>query len=72
MMTTTTSNLKPAVMTVQQFCDWAHVGRSRAYDQINSGALRMFKFGRRTLIRTVDAEAWLDAISSGLNPQVQL
>jgi hypothetical protein len=53
---------QPAVMTVHDFRQWARIGRTRIYEEINSGALRCFKLGRRTLIRRVDAEAWLDAL----------
>jgi hypothetical protein len=51
---------EPAVMTVQDFIRWARIGRTRVYGEINSGALAIFKIGRRTYIRTVDAQAWLD------------
>jgi len=51
---------EPAVMTVQDFIRWARIGRTRVYEEINSGALQIFKIGRRTYISTVDAQAWLD------------
>ncbi|WP_426265144.1 helix-turn-helix domain-containing protein [Sphingomonas sp. PWP1-2] len=55
-------HFQPAVMTVQDFSRWARLGRTRIYEEFNSGALKCFKLGRRTLIRRVDAEAWLDRL----------
>lgn len=54
--------IQPAVMTIHDFSRWARLGRTRIYEEINSGALKCFKLGRRTLIRRVDAEAWLDRL----------
>lgn len=51
---------QPAVMTIADFSRWARLGRTRIYEEIASGALAVFKIGRRTYIRTVDAQAWLD------------
>jgi len=39
----------------------ASVGRSTIYENINSGALKARKAGRRTLILRADLQAWLDS-----------
>jgi len=39
----------------------AGVGRSTIYENINSGALKARKAGRRTLILREDLKAWLDS-----------
>jgi excisionase family DNA binding protein len=39
----------------------AGVGRSTIYENINSGALKARKAGRRTLILRSDLEAWLSS-----------
>jgi excisionase family DNA binding protein len=39
----------------------AGVGRSTIYENINSGALKARKAGRRTLILRADLQAWLDS-----------
>lgn len=69
---------EPAVMTVQDFIRWARIGRTRVYEEINAGTLQIFKIGRRTYIRTADAQAWLDSYvrtperAHGLIASVQL
>ena len=47
--------------SITVFCLLAGVGRQLVYDEINAGRLIAKKVGRRTLIRRVDAERWLDA-----------
>jgi len=54
-------NDKPAAMTVHEFSSWARVGRTKIYELIGSGELPAIKVGRRTYIRTAEAEAWLQA-----------
>ncbi len=51
---------QPAVMTITDFSRWSRMGRTRIYEEIGRGALPIFKIGRRTYVRTVDAQAWLD------------
>lgn len=51
---------QPAVMTIADFGRWSRMGRTRIYEEIATGALPVFKIGRRTYVRTVDAQGWLD------------
>ena len=56
-----TSGLRDdGLMTVQQFLDWANIGRTRFYDEINTGRLIAVKLGNKTLVRKNDARAWRD------------
>lgn len=48
--------------TVNEFCAWARMGRTRFYDELNSGRLRTRKLGSKTLVTVADAQAWLDAL----------
>jgi excisionase family DNA binding protein len=47
---------------VPEFCEWAGIGRTKAYEEIRSGRLPVVKVGRRTLIRISDAEVWLSSL----------
>lgn len=49
----------PAVMTINEFRDWARISRTRTYQEIGRGALAAIKVGRRTLIPVEAAQDWL-------------
>ena len=57
-------------MTIKEFCDWAGVGLTTAYKEIDAGRLIMRKLGRRSIIRKADAEAWLAELPVGKGPPV--
>ncbi|WP_243286688.1 helix-turn-helix domain-containing protein [Geothrix terrae] len=46
-------------LSVAEFCAQFSLGRSKAYEEIKAGRLRIVKVGRRTLITVTDAMAWL-------------
>jgi hypothetical protein len=45
--------------TVAQFCHRYQIGRTRFYEEVNSGRLPLRKLGRKTLVTKTDAENWL-------------
>ena len=49
-----------AAMTIKQFMSWAQISHTKTYDEIRNGRLKAVKVGKRTLIKRVDAEAWLE------------
>jgi excisionase family DNA binding protein len=49
-------------MSVPEFCERYNVGRTLAYEEINSGRLRARKVGKRTIITDDDAEDWLRSL----------
>lgn len=51
-------------MTIAEFCRVYGVGRTMAFAQLKSGALRAKKCGTRTLIPHVEAERWLNSLPS--------
>ncbi|MNH55807.1 hypothetical protein D3C73_75510 [compost metagenome] len=65
---------QPVVMSVQQFCEWSSIGRTKVYEEIASSRLKTLKVGRRRLIKCDDrtSSAMSDTGSgrrySGLGP----
>ena len=51
----------PQLLTIPEFCAWARIGRTKAYEEIGAGKLRAVKIGRRTLIKAADADIWLSS-----------
>jgi hypothetical protein len=49
-------------MSVKDFCRWAGIGRTMAYEQIAMGRLPVRKVGRRSIILIEDAQRWLAAL----------
>ncbi|TQE92707.1 MAG: helix-turn-helix domain-containing protein [Spiribacter salinus] len=54
---------EPLAYTINGACEALGIGRTRIYDEIKAGRLRAIKYGKRTLIRRQDAEAWLERLS---------
>ncbi len=46
-------------LTISEFCRFYGIGKTRAYQEIKAGRLRIAKVGRRTLIPTISAYLWL-------------
>ena len=55
--------------TVDEFCLAYRIGRTKAYQQINAGRLRVAKIGSKTIVRADDAEAWLASLTSPGSPE---
>ena len=51
-----------AALTVTEFLAWASIGRTKFYQEVKAGRLKIRKIGRKTLILRADAEAWLNAL----------
>ena len=56
------SQSAPGAMSVDEFCRWARIGRTSAYNEIANGRLRALKVGRRTVIPADAARHWLEAL----------
>jgi excisionase family DNA binding protein len=63
--------LAPRAFSIREFCGQYGIGRTNAYQEIAAGRLRAVKFGRRTLIKSEAAEAWLAALPE-LKPRTLL
>jgi excisionase family DNA binding protein len=51
-------------MSVQQFCEWSSIGRTKVYEEIATHRLKTLKVGRRRLIKRDEAQRWLDSHGS--------
>ena len=56
------ATFSPRAFSISEFCHLYVIGRTHAYEEIAAGRLRAVKVGRRTLIKSDDAEAWLAAL----------
>lgn len=45
--------------SVPEFCKRANIGRTRAYEEIKAGRLKVLKCGRRSLITPQNEKEWL-------------
>ncbi|TPL16758.1 helix-turn-helix domain-containing protein [Mesorhizobium sp. B2-4-10] len=48
-------------LAIPDFARWASIGRSKIYQEIQSGRLKARKIGGRTVIAIEDARDWFDA-----------
>ena len=49
-------------LTVDEFCGWASIGRSKFYQEVAQGRIRLRKIGRKSVVTTPDAIAWLSSL----------
>ncbi len=52
------------VFSVNEFCQWAGIGRTAAYAEMKADRLSAKNFGSRTLIPKIEAERWLASLPS--------
>jgi excisionase family DNA binding protein len=54
-------------LSIPEFCTAVGIGRSRTYEEIKAGRLRILKCGRRTLIAREAVTEWLGQLSGTSN-----
>lgn len=59
-----TTQAASGAFSINDFCQWASIGRTAAYAELKAGRLSARKFGRRTLIAKAEAERWLGSLQS--------
>ena len=52
----------PGAMTIAKFCAAYNVGRTKFYQELNTGRITARKLGTRTLIERSEAERWLRSL----------
>jgi hypothetical protein len=53
---------QPGAMSVDEFCRWACVGKTKAYAEAKAGRLQMRKIGSKTVVLRSDGERWLSSL----------
>lgn len=54
--------IEQAVFTVDEFCFWVRIGRSKFYQEVAAGKLKLHKVGRKSVVLRSDAEEWLNSL----------
>lgn len=49
-------------MSVSEFCRWARIGRTKAYEIFAAGDIKPRKVGSKTIVLRTDAERWLNSL----------
>jgi hypothetical protein len=49
-------------MSVDEFCRWACIGKTKTYAEAKAGRLKMRKIGSKTVVLRSDADQWLHAL----------
>lgn len=49
-------------MSVDEFCAWASIGRSKFYREVAADRIRLRKIGRKSVVTMPDALAWLSSL----------
>jgi len=57
-------DVQRVALSIPEFCAAVGIGRSRAYEEIKEGRLRILKCGRRTLIARDAVTEWLSRLSA--------
>ena len=56
------STTEKGALSVNEFLQWASIGRTKFYDEIASGRLKIRKIGRKSIITMTDAVEWLNSL----------
>lgn len=51
--------MQKLALSIEEFCDAVGIGRTRAYEEIRLGRLKVSKSGRRSLIPAEEIHRWL-------------
>ena len=57
------------VFTISEFLQRYGIGRTRFYEEVAEGRLRLRKLGKKSLVTVDDAEAWLNSLPT-LEPAI--
>lgn len=49
-------------LTVDEFCGWASIGRSKFYEEVKAGRIVLRKIGRKSVVTMPDAISWINSL----------
>ena len=47
-------------LSVIEFMEWASIGRTKFYQEVHAGRLKIRKVGAKTVVLMSDAQSWLE------------
>lgn len=53
---------KVGALSINAFCEWANIGRTKYYDLVSRKEITPRKIGGKPVILMKDAEAWLNSL----------
>lgn len=54
--------MEPEVYSTAEFCERFRIGKTKFWDEVKAGRLRVIRLGRTVRITRADAMAWLDSL----------
>jgi len=57
------TDIQKSALSIADFCAATTLGRTRVYEEIKFGRLKVLKCGRRTLIPTEELQAWMQRLA---------
>lgn len=64
MQSTGNTEYPRAALRVSEACQTLSISRSKLYEEVAAGRLRVLKSGRRTLVPTAAITAWLNGLEA--------
>lgn len=50
------------LLSINEFCEFANIGRTYTYQLINAGKIKAVKLGNKTLIPKIEMDNWLETL----------
>ncbi len=54
--------MRKGLLSINEFCEFANVGRTYAYQLINQHTIKAVKLGKKTLIPKTELDKWLEGL----------
>ena len=54
--------MNKGLLSINEFCEFANIGRTYTYQLINEGKIKAVKLGNKTLISKIEMDNWLESL----------